>query len=211
MNGSGLKPDTSVLVRERDAEAPEARVDRDEIRRAFAAALAFTAPVQAEKPLRFGEDGGATPTRWRPSDVSMTEFAETAAPAGSGLSASKPDEKALSLVNRLSTSVNTAELGKVGFVVDRSNSGLSIVVEVETDAAFRAVEADKQALFGALRAAGMTVLSFRILNRAAAGTGLALRGSVSDAKPPHFTRLGSRQALAGDDEDAPGDRVRVVG
>jgi hypothetical protein len=213
VNGSGLKPAPDVAARERDAEAASTRVDRDEIRRAFAAALAFTAPVEAERPLRFGEEGTPTPTRWRRSDVSMTEFAETVDGAGPGLSASKPDARALSLVSRLSTAVNTAELGEVGFTVDRSNLGLSIVIEVESDVAFRAVEADKHALFGALRAAGMTLLSFRILNRAGPGTGLALKASVSDAKTPHFTKPGPRRSSGdGDgDDDAPGDRVRVVG
>lgn len=211
MNGSGLKAAPEAGARDRDSGAGDARVDRDEIRRAFAAALSLTVPAEAVRPARFDGGDAPTPTRWRPSDVSMTEFAETVDGAGGGLAPAKTDERALSLVSRLTTAVSTAELGRVGFTVDRSNSGLSIVVEVETDAAFRAVESDKQALFGALRAAGLTVLSFRILNRAGPGIGLALRPGVSDAKNPHFTQLGSRQTAVGDDDDAPGDRVRVVG
>lgn len=219
MNGPGLKATNEPGGRERDDGTAQVRVDRDEIRRAFAAALAFTAPAEAPRPAHWDGGDASMPTRWRRTDVSMTEFAESVDGAAPGLAPAKADEKAISLVSRLSTAVTTAELGKVAFTVDRSNSGLSIVVEVENEAALRAVEADKRALFGALRTAGLTVLSFRILNRGGAGggagTGLALRGTVSDAKTPHFTRLGSRQLSlsgeGGDDDDDAGDRVRVVG
>jgi hypothetical protein len=61
----------------------------------------------------------------------------------------------------------------------------------------------------------MTVLSFRILNRGGAGIGLALRGSVSDAKNPPGSKLGYSRGSSRDerdeDEDEDGERVRVVG
>jgi hypothetical protein len=190
-------------------------VDRDEIRRAFALAFSATAPGQAPAPLRFGEESLSTPTRWRQTDVSMTEFGDHVAEASGGLAAGAPDESTRALVSRLSTAVNTSELGRVAFVVDRSNSGLSIVVEVENDAAYRAVETDKQALFGTLRAAGLTVLSFRILNRGGSGTGLALKGFASDAQNPQGKKVGySRLPRSGEgdeDDDETGDRVRCVG
>jgi hypothetical protein len=220
MNEGTLKASQALREGE-DARERERQnsVDRDEIRRAFALAFSATAASQEPPRVRLGEAPEVTPTRWRPSDVSMTEFGDQVIEASGGLRAGAPDENTRALVSRLQTAVNTGELGRVGFIVDRSNSGLSIVVEVENDAAFRAVENDKQTLLGTLRAAGMTVLSFRILNRGGAGTGLALRGSVSDAKNPHAQKLGysrlsspHRDGDDGDeDEDGSGDRVRFVG
>jgi hypothetical protein len=201
------RADDAVSVEEKRS------VDRDDIRRAFAVALSMNATADQVRPVRTFAEAEATPARWRQSDVSMTEFAETISGAPAGLTAASSDEKTSSVVSRLQTSVNTGELGRVAFTVDRSNSGLSIVIEVTNDAAKQAVEADKRTLLATLRAAGMTVLSFRILNRGGAGTELALRGSVSDAKTPHFTKPHSRTSGDGDDDDddAPGDRLRVVG
>jgi hypothetical protein len=176
----------------------------DDVRRAWAAALAASIPA-APPAIPFGEDAVASTAAWRPSDVSMTEMSDEVVRAG-GSPAAPASQPTLAIATRLETAVSTSALGKVSFVVDRSNAGLSIVVEVDGDAAAAAVDAERMTLLRTLRIAGLTVLSFRVLVRSGAGTGLAQRTGGANAKGgSKASRYGA--PAGGEDEE----NVDVVG
>jgi hypothetical protein len=117
-------------------------------------------------------------------------------------------QPSLAIASRLETAVNTGALGRVSFVVDRSNDGLSIVVEVGSDAAAAAVDAERMTLLRTLRVAGLTVLSFRVLVRSGSGTALAQKTSGQHAKGVSAGRARyGREPLEEDDPEC----VDVVG
>ncbi|HEX4335181.1 MAG TPA: hypothetical protein VH062_04665 [Polyangiaceae bacterium] len=180
MNGRalGLLDAESIESREKEATGPRA-VD-DDVRKAWAVALAASIPAAPIARPGFGEASGSTGA-WRPSDVSMTEMDEEVARAGQR-PAGADSEPALAVASRLETVVNTGALGRVSFVVDRSNDGLSIVVEVASDAAAAAVDVERMTLLRTLRVAGLTVLSFRVLVRGGSGTPLAQKTGSQHAK-----------------------------
>lgn len=204
MNGRPLALDGATDPRETTEKAPRA-VD-DDVRRAWAAALSASIPLapQAVSPLGAAEESTAA---WRPSDVSMTEMSDEVARAG-GRPAAPTSEPALAVATRLETAVNTGALGKVSFIVDRSNAGLSIVVEVGSDAAAAAVDAERMTLLRTLRIAGLTVLSFRVLLRSGSGTGLAHRAGGTHAKGVSPARARYSDDPVSEDED---EAVDVVG
>jgi hypothetical protein len=222
MNGNALKgsdSDGNTLRRELDVERGDDGYD-DETRRAWAAAFGASVPIAPPRTLGLGAAGESapvpTPTVWRQSDVSMTEIADEIARVNGTPLKAESGEGSASVVSRLETVVNGGHLGTVSFVVDRSNAGVSIVVEVSTHEAAQAVDADRQTLLRSLRAAGLTVLSFRILNRAGTGTPLAHRSS-DHAKG--FAQNRTRYSRARLEDDAPEEgapdpdagRVEVVG
>jgi len=204
MNGRPLSSLEAEQSRENDAAEPRA-VD-DDVRRAWAAALSASVPAEPlARPLALEESGSSG--GWRPSDVSMTEMSDEVVRAG-GRPVRTSSQPSLAIASRLETVVNTGELGRVSFVVDRSNAGLSIVVEVASDSAAAAVEAERMTLLRTLRVAGLTVLSFRVLLRAGSGTPLAHRANGQHAKGVSAgrTRYGQEPL----EEDDP-ENVDVVG
>jgi hypothetical protein len=193
-------------------ESAGAATDRapedDEGRRAWAAAMGAAAPIAPGRAPLALEGPEPTPVSWRPTDVSLTDLA---AALGQGASPAEPADGARTpraVVSRIETAVETSALGRVRFVVDRSNAGMSIVVEVSSRAAADAVEKDRRLLLSTLRASGITVLSFRVLLRAGDGPNLAGERDV-----PHAAR--SRQATryrsSDEPDDDPSGRVEVVG
>jgi hypothetical protein len=141
----------------------------------------------------------------------MTEFGDHLEPTDPRLTPTSGTEAGASLVSHLETVVNAGHLGRVAFVVDRSNAGLSIVVEVSGDAAARAIDAERQGLLRTLRTAGLTVLSFRILVRGAPGTPLAEGGLGQHAKGNSQSRMRYLRAALEDGPDADPDALDVVG
>jgi hypothetical protein len=209
VNGSGLRPEADAAPVRREADAKAGILD-EETREAWAAALGAAVPPAPVAPELGVEEPEPTPGLWRPSDVSMTEMGDEVARADGRVQA--PPEAALPpVVSRLETTVSGGELGRVSFIVDRSNAGLSIVVEVSGKVAAGAVDAEKQTLLRTLRAAGLTVLSFRVLVRGGSGTGLAERTSGSHAKGASPNRLRYSSEPLDVDEDPEDARVRVVG
>jgi hypothetical protein len=136
----------------------------------------------------------------------MTEMSDEVVRAG-GRPTAPASQPAIAIATRLETAVSTGALGRVSFVVDRSNAGLSIVVEVGSDAAAAAVDAERMTLLRTLRIAGLTVLSFRVLVRGGAGTGLAQRTGGAHAKGGSKARSLYGAPAEGDDEE----NVDVVG
>jgi hypothetical protein len=206
MNGRplGLGDADAVESRENEAAAPR-QVD-DDVRRAWARALTASVPADPFSRPVLGESPGST-AAWRPSDVSMTEMNDEVVRAG-GRPTRTASEPSLAIASRLETVVNTGELGRVSFVVDRSNAGLSIVVEVGNDAAAAAVDQERMTLLRTLRVAGLTVLSFRVLVRSGSGTPLAQKSSDQHAKSDSARRARyGREPLEEDDPEC----VDVVG
>lgn len=177
MNGRPLGLTEAVDGGRENVESGPRTVD-DDVRRAWAAALSASIPTT---PLAVGLPASVSTAAWRPSDVSMTEMSDEVARAG-GRPAAPSSQPAIAVASRLETAVTTGALGKVNFVVDRSNAGLAIVVEVGSAAAAAAVDAERMTLLRTLRIAGLTVLSFRVLVRGGSGTGLAQRTSGAHAK-----------------------------
>jgi hypothetical protein len=211
VNGGALKPS------EIDPGAARPGAERapddadDEIRRAWATALCAAVPPDPLQPVRAAAGADATPGGWRPSDVSMTEFGDHIEQTDPRLGGTTGVESGASVVSRLSTVVSAGHLGRVEFVVDRSNAGLSIVVEVSGDAAARAVDADRQTLLRTLRSAGLTVLSFRILVRGGPGTALAERTLGQHAKSNSQSRMRYLRPTLEDGPDGDADGLDVVG
>lgn len=205
MNGRGVHAREAQGLPE---PVPGRGVEADDERRAWAVAA-----LLVPSPAPVNPSASPSPaTNWRPGAVSLTDLAEEIA-RGHGPSASP--EGSLDgprHVSCVETRVSTAELGRVSFTVDRSNSGLSILVEVESDAAARAVELDRQTLLGSLRLAGLTVLSFRVLVRGQPGPALAQASGSSHVRSgslpaSHYFRARRPEA----DECADGEGLDVVG
>jgi hypothetical protein len=207
MNGRPLGlAEAEGLSTSKDEDA-KARTMDDDVRKAWAAALAASIP--AEPPARAaGAADAASTAGWRPSDVSMTEFSDELTRAG-GQPVAESSEPVVAIATRLETVVNTGALGRVSFIVDRSNAGLSIVVEVGNDAAAGAVDAERLTLLRTLRVAGLTVLSFRILVRNGSGTTLADEPEGQHGKDVLSPRARYGRATRVEDDDP--ERVDVVG
>ena len=204
MNGRPLS--AAEIPEARDTGADEAPLVDDDVRRQWAAALAASIPAD---PLARGglpSDEVSTAT-WRRTDVSMTEFGDEVTRSG-GRPEAGSSEPAIGVASRLETAVNTGALGRVSFIVDRSNAGLSIVVEVGSDAAASAVDAERLTLLRTLRVAGLTVLSFRILVRGGSGTAIAHRTERQHAKGVSSARARYGRPLT-EDEDP--ECIDVVG
>ena len=207
MNGRPLGlADAEGVSSSKDDEA-KARPMDDDVRKAWAAALAASIPAEPLAHAAVSGDGVSTGA-WRPTDVSMTELADEVTRVG-GRPEAGQSEPAIAIASRLETAVNTGALGRVSFIVDRSNAGLSIVVEVGSDAAASAVDAERLTLLRTLRVAGLTVLSFRVLVRGGAGTALAEKpeGQHGDGVLKARARYGRTTQV---DDDEP-ECVDVVG
>jgi len=205
MNGRPLGLHEAVADGRENEESGPRTVD-DDVRRAWAAALTAAVPA-APLSAGLGQESPASTAAWRPSDVSMTEMSDEVTRAG-GRSPVAPSQPTIAIASRLETVVNTGALGKVSFVVDRSNAGLSIVVEVGNDAAAAAVDAERMTLLRTLRIAGLTVLSFRVLVRGGAGTSLAQRGGGTHAKGVSAARARYGSSSVEEDDE---ESVDVVG
>jgi hypothetical protein len=209
MNGANVRlAETGAAVGTNDADSE--LVSRDETRRAWALAIAQAATLEPPRTVPMWDENEAAPAGWRPTDVSMTALGdEVAASDGRNLSAASGDN-GKAVVSRLETVVNAGDIGQVNFVVDRSNAGVSIVIEVSSDAAARVVDADRQTLLRSLRSAGLTVLSFRVLIRGGVGTPLA-PVSNSNANGVAKSQLRYGRALGAEDDESDIENVDVVG
>lgn len=207
MNGRPLSAGDPEASGAREAAAGDAPLVDDDVRRAWAAALSASIPADPLARVALPPEASASTGAWRPTDVSMTEFGDEVTRAG-GRPARTTSDPALKIATRLETVVSTAALGRVSFVVDRSNAGLSIVVEVASDASAAAVDAERLTLLRTLRVAGLTVLSFRILVRGGSGTAIAQRTESQHGKSASSTR--ARYGLPLTEDDDP-ECVDVVG
>jgi len=212
MNGNPLsRPEIDPSAPGFDTEAVPS-VEKDEHRRAWAVAMAATAAPEAVRSVGLGAT--ELPVAWRKSDVSLTDLANEIARSESNRVQSSDMSEGTLTVSRLSAAVSLGELGDVSFVVDRSNQGLSIVVEVSNEQAEARVDAERNTLLRTLRLAGLTVLSFRVLCRREAGTPLAVRGSANHARPSSFQRArgGKPQGSSSEADPEDGDEsFDVVG
>jgi hypothetical protein len=194
-HGPGLEP---------DALLEEASLSDDDERRAWLAAMAVV-PMATDE-LRSRTGSAVAPTPWRSSDVSLTDFADEVAGGAARVSASSGDGD-VDAIRQFVSSVETPELGKVEFVVNRSDAGLRIVLEMENSPPAELIERERAVLLGALRAAGIAVLSFRILTRAGAGTTLAQDRQTTNGRMPNPLRE-SNPSSDSDDED---ERLALIG
>ena len=206
MNGGPIaRPDLEGLARlDPDTHRP---IEADEHRRAWAVAATLASPGHAPSP---GAASGSPATDWRPGAVSLTDLADEISRGLTARGEGSVDPVAPAVVSRLETAVSTAELGRVSFTVDRSNDGLSIVVEVQSDRAAAAVDQDRSTLLRTLRLAGLTVLSFRVLVRGEAGPALAQRPGSSHARPGLLSVSRYSRARRPEPDD-PDEGVDVVG
>jgi hypothetical protein len=207
MNGRPLGLREAEGLDKREEVGAPRPVD-DDVRKAWAAALSASIPADPLVRPSFAAGEAESTAGWRRTDVSMTDLNDELTRAG-GRPVRTASQPSLAIANRLETVVNTAGLGRVSFVVDRSNAGLSIVVEVASDAAGAAVDAERLTLLRTLRAAGLTVLSFRVLVRGNSGTALADRGEGQDAKGV-APRTRYRRASLQEEEDDDSE-IDVVG
>jgi hypothetical protein len=209
MNGANVRlaqDGASVGVNDTDPE----RILRDETRREWAAAIAQAAALEPPRRLPAWDENDVAPADWRPSDVSMTAFGDEVVGSGEQAGMAQGSEGSKAVVSRLETVVNAGDIGQVNFVVDRSNAGVSIVIEVSTDAAAQVVDADKQTLLRSLRSAGLTVLSFRVLVRGGVGTPLA-PSVASHANGVAKNQLRYSRHLGDEDDESDIENVDVVG
>jgi hypothetical protein len=210
MNGRPLSPgDADALGATGAQDAQDAPEIDDDVRRAWAAALAASIPADPLARALAPATDAASTGAWRPTDVSMTEFGDEVTRAG-GRPVRTTSDPALKIATRLETVVSTAALGRVSFVVDRSNAGLSIVVEVASDASAAAVDAERMTLLRTLRVAGLTVLSFRILVRSGSGTAIAQRQETEGQHAKRNSSARARYGLPLTEDDDP-ECVDVVG
>ena len=152
MNGRPLSTHDADPSAARDAGAEDAPLVDDDVRRAWAAALGASIPADPlARPALSPAAETASTAPWRPTDVSMTEFGDEVTRAG-GRPTRTTSDPSLKIATRLETVVSTAALGRVSFVVDRSNAGLSIVVEVASEASAAASATGTVAGCGAVAA-----------------------------------------------------------
>lgn len=182
MKDGTLKPAERAYRAEMQSES-EAAPD-DEERRAWAVAMTLRADSQGLPLLRDAGPQAApqTPEAWRRGDVSLTEALDEAVTTQIARGPLSGARSASGVVARLATSVDVGSLGKVSFSVDRSDAGVRVVMEVENEHAAQAVEAERLNLLRTLRAAGLTVLAFRVLIRDATGITLAQSSTKSNAR-----------------------------
>jgi len=210
MNGRPLSTHDADPSAARDAGAEDAPLVDDDVRRAWAAALGASIPADPlARPALSPAAETASTAPWRPTDVSMTEFGDEVTRAG-GRPTRTTSDPSLKIATRLETVVSTAALGRVSFVVDRSNAGLSIVVEVASEASAAAVDAERLTLLRTLRVAGLTVLSFRILVRSGTGTAIAQRQVTESQHANGGSSTRSRYGRPLTEDDDP-ECVDVVG
>jgi hypothetical protein len=135
-------------------------------RRADQAAL-FALPGAASGPLApapiVHEPPAAPASGWRGGAECLT-LATQRALAASGLTRAQGD-------SRFFVQIDAGELGTMGLVVKRTDAGLALVLMVDSDAAWSAVELERPTLLGALRATGLVIASLVITRTG--GTDLA--------------------------------------
>jgi hypothetical protein len=156
-----------ITLREPGA-LPDLR-SRDEEERA--ALLSMIGQMLAQPPRRGPDESAATPTQgstptagWHPGDGSLTlHSGATAGVDGGGGDGSLPD--------RLVAALQTNEFGEVRITVDRSSSGLDVVLAIENGQGAATAAAQQGALLAALRAVGVRIGSVSV--RASGGTELA--------------------------------------
>lgn len=150
------------------------RDDQDqahEARESLAAMLAWmTASIVSRSDARsfsFGSSGSsATAESWRGPAGGLTQT--SAAPGDAA-----PSD------GRVVAEVKTEALGAIRLVVERTSSGVSVVIGVRQAASFDLAESHRAALEQALVSAGLTVASVVFTRVAEDGTDLALEGHGS--------------------------------
>jgi hypothetical protein len=209
MNGANVRLGTDGAGVGADGPDSE-RIQRDETRREWAVAVALAATLEPPRAIPPWSDSDVAPAGWRPSDVSMTALEAEVVGNGVQTRFGGGPEGPTAVASRLETMVNAGDIGQVNFVVDRSNAGVSIVIEVSSEHAARVVDADKQTLLRSLRSAGLTVLSFRVLVRGGVGTPLAPTLD-SHADGVAKKQLRYSRSLGSEDDESDIENVDVVG
>jgi hypothetical protein len=115
--------------------------------------------------------GGSTPGGWRAGDGVLTPqtAATTTAPGlegGEGSQEAKPAE-------RIVVNVQTSDLGELSLVVERTDSGVRVVVGVGDARQIEQMLPEREALLRQLVGSGLSVDSIQIVRQSEVGTVLA--------------------------------------
>jgi hypothetical protein len=143
------------------------------------------------------------PGGWRASDEVLTrkspEACAAVAPAPTETDGSAPT------ADRVVLSVNTADLGELSLVLDRTPAGVRVVIGVDDARSAEVMRPEREALLARLANNGVRVTSVQIVGRRELGTVLAqARGNdgsrdatpeetVGSHDPTAFRRRGSRK------------------
>jgi len=185
--------------------------DRDEVLlAAIAAALGQpatqTAPIL---PASSAENDGLVAERWRQTGGALTgtsahtDTAEAASVSSSASSFAGGVEE-----SRLVARLETPGLGTVCVVVDRSESGMNVVLAMNDASAFQDASAQRAALVQALEAVGLTVASVSVQRLGDAGISFA---HVRDSHEARMSAASDGETPDGKTEGRFRRRLNLVG
>jgi hypothetical protein len=179
MNTSGAgQPDGLTSLREGSPAPEPSRRSREEeeLLVAITAALHAQAATQPTPPKREATDPAE---RWRQSGGALTgPLAHIDAPdEASGSASAGPCTE-----SRLVARVETAGMGSVCVVVDRSESGMKVWLGMDNSAAVQHASAERGLLVRALEAVGLTVASVSVTRIGDGGISFAQVRDAHDAQ-----------------------------
>jgi len=174
-SGVGVRVDrTDAQAREIEARASEEHAER------FARALAPHVAAQYRLPTE------ATPGGWRGSDGPLTPqggSAPGAVPPPSVTNVTS-SETGTAESERLVISVNSADLGDLSLVLDRSKGGVRVVIGIADSRSAEAMLPERAALLRQLEHAGLRVESLQIVRQSDVGTVLAPSRTIGGPRGP---------------------------
>jgi len=167
------------------AQEEASRLENDDVRKAWALALAQTVAA-AVPPPRSLECGDSSAEAWRTGDATLTgDSSKTATADDVGpskttefLSGSSQSETQ----DRLITEVDAGRLGRLCVSVNRGESGLSIEILADNPYSHSLLELEKSALLMSLRSGGLQVTSVSVASTPKAGTPFAQVKAESNAR-----------------------------
>jgi hypothetical protein len=189
-----------------DASHGSARHSREEeeLLAAIAAALQARA-AQPLEPIQSWQAGGPAEA-WRHSGGALTG---TAAHIDGAEAPSMSSPGSETTESRLVARIETPGLGSVCVVVDRSESGMKVVLAMDDAAAVRNAQADQAALVHALEAVGITVASVSVTRIGDGGISFAQVRDAHEARM--FGASDAGEAAEGKPEGRFRRRLNLVG
>lgn len=136
-------------------------------------------PVPAEPPT-----GG-----WRPSASAMTVPAASSGPSAAAGSAAEGADAA---DQRVVMSVQAGDLGELSLVLDRTATGVRVIIGVADDVAAAAMAPEREALIRQLLHSGLRVESVQIVGQREVGTVLAPPRTIGSPRGPGSRELRER-------------------
>lgn len=165
------------------AEIEREDVERTEETEKLAALFAQARPASLHD--RFGIADGSSSDSWQRSVGGLTPVEPPTAAAVSTEASGAPSDT-------LVFTLRAGDLGVLKCMVDRTESGVRVLIGADSRNALTAAGAERGALEAALRAAGLPVNSVAVVPLARFGTALARGGGASDGREARHAFTGSR-------------------